>query len=144
MSTSFWQKDSLFTLILFELCLLWYLAQSQILMTSLYYYHWPLAVSFLTKEETFNFTSGLMTLRTRFTVKSSKSRRCLMSSAIPLMTCLTIIKSRIENSKHLYKCVYNLKACLDYFCEDPPKWLWKFEFFTAQTEPFYWLGSQRS
>ena len=33
---SFWQKDSLVTLILFELCLLWYLAQSQILVTSLY------------------------------------------------------------------------------------------------------------
>ena len=35
MSTSFWQKDSLVTLILFELCLLWYLAQSQILVISL-------------------------------------------------------------------------------------------------------------
>ena len=33
---SLWQKDSLVTLILFELCLLWYLAQSQILVTSLY------------------------------------------------------------------------------------------------------------
>ena len=33
---SFWQKDSLVTFILFELCLLWYLAQSQILVTSLY------------------------------------------------------------------------------------------------------------
>ena len=32
---SFWQKDSLVTLILFELCLLWYLAQSQILVTTL-------------------------------------------------------------------------------------------------------------
>ena len=32
----FWQKESLVTLILFELCLLWYLAQSQILVTSLY------------------------------------------------------------------------------------------------------------
>ena len=32
---SFWQKDSLITHILFELCLLWYLAQSQILMISL-------------------------------------------------------------------------------------------------------------
>ena len=36
MSTSFWQQDSLVTLILFELCQLWYLAQSQILVTSLY------------------------------------------------------------------------------------------------------------
>merc|ERR1712051_1185292 len=51
--------------------------------------------------------------------KSSKSRRCLMSSAIPLMTCLTIIESRIENSKYLYKCISDLKACLDYFCERP-------------------------
>ena len=34
---SFWQKDSLVTFILFELNLLWYLAQSQILVTSLYY-----------------------------------------------------------------------------------------------------------
>merc|ERR1712203_1102647 len=33
----------------------------------------------------------------RFTVKSSRSRRCLMSSAIPSMTCLTIINSRIDN-----------------------------------------------
>ena len=32
---SFWQKDNLFTFTLFELCLLWYLAQSQILVTSL-------------------------------------------------------------------------------------------------------------
>ena len=31
----FWQKCSLVTLILFELCLLWYLAQSQILVISL-------------------------------------------------------------------------------------------------------------
>ena len=44
-----------------------------------------------------------MTLRTRFTEKSSRSRRCLMSSAIHLMTCLTIINSRIENSKYLYR-----------------------------------------
>ena len=36
---SFWQKDSLVTLILFELCLLWYLAQSQILVISLWYIH---------------------------------------------------------------------------------------------------------
>ena len=34
-STSFWQTNSLVTLTLFELCLLWYLAQSQILLTSL-------------------------------------------------------------------------------------------------------------
>ena len=37
---SFWQKDSLVTLILFELCLLWYLAQSQILGTTLYNFLW--------------------------------------------------------------------------------------------------------
>ena len=35
MSTSFWKKKRLVTLILFELCLLWYLAQSQILVISL-------------------------------------------------------------------------------------------------------------
>ena len=34
---SFWQKDSLITHILFELCLLWYLAQSQILGITLYF-----------------------------------------------------------------------------------------------------------
>ena len=34
---SFWQKDSLVTLTLFELRLLWYLAQSQILVTTLYF-----------------------------------------------------------------------------------------------------------
>ena len=51
----------------------------------------------------FSLTSGLMILRMRFTVKSSKLRRCLMSSAIPLTTCLTIINSRIENSKYLYR-----------------------------------------
>ena len=33
---SFWQKDNLVTFILFELCLLWYLAQSQIWCTTLY------------------------------------------------------------------------------------------------------------
>ena len=33
---SIWQKDSLVTPILFWLCLLWYLAQSQILVTALY------------------------------------------------------------------------------------------------------------
>ena len=33
---SFWQKDSLITHILFELCLLWYLAQSQIWCITLY------------------------------------------------------------------------------------------------------------
>ena len=37
MGESFWQKNSLVTLILFELYLLWYLAQSQTLVTSLYY-----------------------------------------------------------------------------------------------------------
>ena len=36
MSTPFWQKKRLVTLILFELCLLWYLAQSQILVISLF------------------------------------------------------------------------------------------------------------
>ena len=35
-STPFWQKNSLVTLILFELWLLWYLAQSQILWITLY------------------------------------------------------------------------------------------------------------
>ena len=35
---SFWQKDSLITCILFELCLFWYSAQSQIWCTTLYYY----------------------------------------------------------------------------------------------------------
>ena len=35
---SFWQKDSLFNLILFELCLLWYLVQSQMLVTTLYFF----------------------------------------------------------------------------------------------------------
>merc|ERR1712129_319842 len=46
-----------------------------------------------------------MALRTRFTGKSSRSRRCLMSSAIPLTTCLTTINSRIV------KGVSALKAC---------------------------------
>ena len=36
MGRSFWQKDSLITYILFGLCLLWYLAHSQILGISLY------------------------------------------------------------------------------------------------------------
>ena len=36
MGESFWQKDSLITLILFELCLFWYLAQLQIWCTTLY------------------------------------------------------------------------------------------------------------
>jgi hypothetical protein len=36
MGESLWQKDSLVTFILFELCLFWYLAQSQILGNSLY------------------------------------------------------------------------------------------------------------
>ena len=42
---SFWQNDSLVTFILFELCLLWYLAQSQILVTSLYLYFWPFSLN---------------------------------------------------------------------------------------------------
>ena len=37
--TSFWQIDSLVTRILFELCQLWYLAQSEILGITLYYAH---------------------------------------------------------------------------------------------------------
>ena len=37
---SFWQKDSLITHILFGLCLLWYLAHSQILGISLYIKRW--------------------------------------------------------------------------------------------------------
>jgi hypothetical protein len=32
----FWQKDNLITLILFELCLFWYLSQLQIWCTTLY------------------------------------------------------------------------------------------------------------
>jgi hypothetical protein len=36
MSTSFWQKDSLITHILFELCLIWYLAYCQIHRITLY------------------------------------------------------------------------------------------------------------
>ena len=38
MAESFWQKDSLITHILFELCLLWHLSQSQIWCITLY--HW--------------------------------------------------------------------------------------------------------
>ena len=68
-----------------------------------------------------SLTSGLTILRTRFTGKSSKSKRCLMSSAIPSTTCLTIIDSRIENSECLYKGVSDFKACLNYFCEDPAR-----------------------
>ena len=37
MGESFWQKDSLITHILFELCLSWYLAQSTFLLDTLYY-----------------------------------------------------------------------------------------------------------
>ena len=37
MGESFWQNTSLATHILFELCLLWYLAQSQICCTTLYF-----------------------------------------------------------------------------------------------------------
>ena len=36
MGESFWQKDSLITHILFELCLLWYLAQSTFILDTLY------------------------------------------------------------------------------------------------------------
>ena len=41
-STPFWQMNSLVTLILFELWLLWYLAQSQIHCTTLYKYSWEI------------------------------------------------------------------------------------------------------
>ena len=97
----FWQKNSFITHILFELCLFWYLAHSQILGNSLYLVHAQLVACPLIIL--FQFPSLVFTMPGKFQLLR---RTLVMKNRTPILWPKTFFKQWRENFEFWKACTF--------------------------------------